>query len=95
VLDDRATRKKQALKRGVGLGVTLIALQAMFSSGATASTLAITRAAEIREKMTKIHDGLVGKEEKAPVLHVQNWRNWANFGGWLPRPLRGWRWPRD
>lgn len=80
-----------------GLAGTLITLQALFTTGAGANTLSITRVEDIREKMARSDPAIPQNRTEAPVRQAQQWGNWSNWGnwpGWLPRGARKWRWPR-
>src|SRR4051812_2590883 len=85
----------QARRTRTGLASTLIALQALLATGAGATTLSITRAEVIREKMAKSNLAIPQNRTDAPVREAQNWGNWSNWGnwpGWVPRGARKWRW---
>ncbi len=106
-LPDQGPDEHQPISNGrklrVGVAGTLIALHALLPSGANGTTLAITRADAIREKMAKLSPGLSQNQGETLVHRTQwfnwgngwgNWGNWGNWPGWLPKQARRWQWPR-
>ena len=48
-------------------------------------------------RVTTIRAGLLsqqpGPDQHQPTRVAQNWYNWANYGGYIPRLMRSWQWP--